>query len=56
MPAIAAACIGANLLLLLQYQLFMKGLTSMAPYPAGWFDMFLTRFAVPWRLLASWLD
>jgi hypothetical protein len=49
-----ALLVAANLLLLLQYQLFMKGLTSLAPYPAGWFDMFVVRLAVPFRLLAWW--
>lgn len=44
-----------NWLLLLQYQLFMKGLTTVAPYPAGWFDMFIARLIVPVRLIASWL-
>jgi hypothetical protein len=42
-----------NGLLLLQYQVFMKGLTDIAPYPAGaglWFD----RFIVPVRLVGWW--
>jgi hypothetical protein len=32
----------------------MKGLTTLAPYPRGWFDMWVARFVVPFRLLASW--
>ena len=43
-----------NWLLLLQYQLYMKGLHDVAPYPAGWFDLYAMRFLVPWRLVA-WL-
>ena len=45
---------GLNLLLLLQYQLFMKGLVLLSPYPQFWADMFLTRFVVPFRLL-QWM-
>jgi hypothetical protein len=45
---------GLNMLLLLQYQLFMKGLVWLAPYPQFWMDMFLTRFLVPFRLL-QWI-
>jgi hypothetical protein len=45
---------GANLLLLLQYQLALKGLEHIAPYPHGVLDMWLTRFIVPFRLLAWW--
>lgn len=45
----------ANGLLLLQYQVFMKGLTELAPYPAGWPDMWVTRFAVPLRLIRHWV-
>lgn len=42
-----------NGLLLLQYQLFMKGLRDIAPYPAG-LALWLDRFVVPFRLL-RWL-
>jgi hypothetical protein len=51
---IAFALVGANLLLLLQYQLAMKGLQTIAPYPDGWFDMWIARFFVPGRLLVWW--
>jgi hypothetical protein len=44
----------ANGLLLLQYELFMRGLEAIAPYPHGGFDMWVVRFAVPIRLLARW--
>jgi hypothetical protein len=52
--AAVAVLVGMNGLLLLQYQLFMKGLTDVAPYPSGWFDMWVARFVVPVRLLAWW--
>lgn len=45
---------GLNWLLLLQYQVFMKGLRDVAPYPEGaalWID----RFMVPFRLVERWL-
>jgi hypothetical protein len=44
----------ASGLLLLQYQLFMRGLEVIAPYPNGAFDMWIARFVVPFRLLAWW--
>jgi hypothetical protein len=53
--ALVAALVVANGFLLLQYELFMKGLTRLAPYPHGWPDMWVTRFVVPFRLLRSWL-
>ena len=52
--AVLSALAGANLLLLLQYQLAMKGLETIAPYPHGWFDMWVARFLVPIRLLTWW--
>lgn len=52
--ALVGALVAANWLLLLQYQLFMKGLTDIAPYPSFWFNLFGARFAVPLRLL-DWL-
>lgn len=52
--AVVAGLVVANGLLLVQYEAFMKGLTTLAPYPRGWFDMWLARFIVPFRLLASW--
>jgi hypothetical protein len=52
--AAAWTLVGANALLLFQYQLFMKGLGEIAPYPRGWVDMWLTRFVVPIRFLEWW--
>jgi hypothetical protein len=54
--ALVASLAGLNWLLLLQYQLFMKGLVDLSPYPHGWIDMFLTRFLVPFRVIAHWLS
>ncbi len=52
---VAGALAAANLLLLLQYQLFMKGLIEIAPYPYEWFDLWLARFIVPFKLIGRWL-
>jgi hypothetical protein len=54
--SLISALLVANLLLLLQYQVFMKGLTTVAPYPAFWFDMFAARLVVPFRLLQLWMS
>jgi hypothetical protein len=51
---IVGALTVANGLLLLQYQVFMKGFAEIAPYPSGWFDMWVTRFVVPVRLMERW--
>lgn len=45
---------GLNWLLLLQYQLYLKGAHDLAAYPAGWFGLWLERFVVPFRLV-GWL-
>jgi hypothetical protein len=54
--AVTGAFVGLNLLLLLQYQLFMKGLGTVAPYPDEWYDLWLARFVVPIRLIGGWLS
>ena len=41
----------ANVLLLLQYQVFLKGWRDLAPYPAGFWDLFVARFVVPFRIV-----
>lgn len=51
--AVLVLLTGLNWLLLLQYQLFMKGLRDIAPYPQG-ASLWLDRFLVPFRLLGSW--
>ncbi len=52
---VVAALVALNLLLLLQYQLFMKGLHDIAPYPQEWFDLWVARFVVPFRVIAKWM-
>jgi hypothetical protein len=42
--------------LLLQYQTFMHGLRTVAPYPKGGYDLWLARFVVPFDLLRWWLS
>ena len=44
-----------NMLFLLQYQLFMRGLDELAPYPTTAREVFLDRLAIPWRLVRHWL-
>jgi hypothetical protein len=41
----------ANVLLLLQYQVFLKGWRDLAPYPAGFWDLWVARFVVPFRIV-----
>jgi hypothetical protein len=42
----------ANLLLLLHYELFMIGLTTLVPYPGNnWYTLWVERFLVPVRLV-----
>jgi hypothetical protein len=52
---VVAGVVALNLLLLFQYQLFMKGLRDVAPYPADWFSLCVARFVVPFRFLAWWM-
>jgi hypothetical protein len=47
-----AMVVGLNLLLLLQYQLFLRGWRDIAPYPDTLHGLWLARFVVPLRLLA----
>jgi len=51
--AAIAALVGANLLLLLQYQLFLKGWRDLAPYPDDLWSLWIERFLVPLRLLGA---
>ena len=51
---VVVAFVLTNALLLLQYQVFMKGRGDLAPYPSGWVDMWVTRFVVPLRLVEVW--
>jgi hypothetical protein len=52
---IVGALVAANFLLLFQYEVFMKGHRDLAPYPAGWFNLWVARFVVPLRVVARWL-
>ncbi len=51
---IVGAGIVLNGLLLLQYQVYMKGWSHLAPYPEGWDGLWLSRFVVPFRILRHW--
>jgi hypothetical protein len=50
--AVASVFIVLNGLLLLQYQMFMHGLHTLAPYPRGFYGLVVARFVVPFKLLA----
>ncbi|HTK28845.1 MAG TPA: hypothetical protein VL309_04810 [Vicinamibacterales bacterium] len=51
----AVALSAYNLLFVLQYELFMRGFRSLAPYPATWREVLVDRLLLPWHLLARWL-
>ena len=55
LAAITIAFVALNGLLLLQYQTFMHGLRTVAPYPNGLYGLYVARFVVPLRLLWRWL-
>jgi hypothetical protein len=44
-----------NLLFLLQYQLFMRGFTQIAPYPTTIRQVLFDRLTLPWHLLRAWI-
>lgn len=44
-----------NLLLLLQYQMFLKGWRDIAPYPRGAYGLGVARFVVPFQVLGRWM-
>ena len=50
---VTLAIVAATLLLLFQYEVFMKGYTAIAPYPKGWFGLWVARFVVPFRVLTE---
>jgi hypothetical protein len=47
-----ALVVALNLLLLFQYQLFLKGWRDVAPYPGDPWNLWIARFVVPVRFLA----
>jgi len=49
---VASLFIVLNGLLLLQYEVFMHGLRTVAPYPRGFYGLVVARFVVPFKLLA----
>ena len=51
LASLSAVFIGLNGLLLLQYQLYMHGLRTVAPYPYGTYELWVARFIVPFSLL-----
>lgn len=51
----AVALVMYNLLFLLQYQLFMRGFTQLAPYPTTIRQVLLDRLTLPWHLLRVWI-
>lgn len=53
MITISGVFIALNMLLLLQYQLFMHGLRDVAPYPEGLSGLGWARFVVPFRLIEA---
>jgi hypothetical protein len=42
--------VGFNLLLLVQYQAFLKGFRDIVPYPHGFYGLWLARFVTPFSL------
>jgi hypothetical protein len=48
----AVLVIALNMLLLLQYQLYLKGWRDLAPYPDDFWSLWIARFVVPFRVLA----
>jgi hypothetical protein len=55
MIAITAGFVAYTFLLLVQYQTFMHGLRTVAPYPKGAYALWLARFVVPFSLAQRWL-
>ena len=59
-PALVAwfsvAAIAYNLLFLFQYQLFMRGMRDLAPYPETARQIFVDRLWVPFQFLLRWVS
>jgi len=51
----SAAAIAYNVLFLFQYQLFMRGMRDLVPYPETARQVFLDRLWLPWQVLWRWL-
>ena len=52
---ISLAVVAYNLLFLLQYQLFMRGMTDLVPYPTTAKQIFIDRLLLPAQLVWGWL-
>lgn len=52
---VVTVAVALNLLLLFQYQLFLKGWRDVAPYPRGAYGLGVARFVVPFHALGRWL-
>jgi hypothetical protein len=52
---IVTVVVALNLLLLFQYQMFLKGRRDIAPYPRGAYGLGVARFVVPFHALGRWL-
>ena len=48
----SGAIVAHTFLLLVQYQTFMHGLRDVAPYPRGFYNLWLARFVVPFEIVA----
>ena len=55
LAGIAIVFVALNGLLLVQYQTFMHGLRTVAPYPHGFYGLYVARFVVPLELARRWL-
>ena len=53
---LSVAAIVYNLLFLFQYQLFMRGMRELVPYPETATQIFLDRLRLPVQLLLRWLS
>lgn len=53
---VSAVAIVYNLLFLLQYQLFMRGMRDLVPYPETARQIFVDRLWLPFQLLLRWLS
>ena len=55
LAGVTIAFVALNGLLLVQYQAFMHGLRTVAPYPNGFYGLYVARFIVPIELARRWL-
>jgi hypothetical protein len=53
---VSAAALAYNVLFLFQYQLFMRGMRDLVPYPETAKQVFLDRLWLPFQLLWRWMS